>query len=61
MSEMRPCSITDRQTGTDHGWKSDKTTEVFWEGKKLYVFGTSLERIFKRTATDVSTQPTATQ
>ena len=31
MSEMRPGSATDRQIGPDYGWKSSKTTEVFWK------------------------------
>jgi hypothetical protein len=29
VSEMRPCSGTDHQTGSDKGLKSSKTTKVF--------------------------------
>jgi len=29
MSEKRPCSATDRHGGSDWGWKSSSTTEVF--------------------------------
>ena len=30
--EMHPCGVTDHQIGRDWGWKSNKTTEVFWGG-----------------------------
>ena len=59
MSEMRPGSATDRQIGSDYGWKSRKTTEVFW--KKKVAFRTNLEQMFKRAATDLDTQSTTTQ
>lgn len=40
------------------GWKSSKTTKVFW---KKDVFRANLERMFKRTATALDTQPTTSQ
>jgi len=33
MSEMRPCSATDRQIGSDWVWKWSRSTEVFWKKK----------------------------
>jgi hypothetical protein len=51
MLEMRPCSTTDSKIGSDWGWKSNKTTEVFC--KRKVVFHTNFERMFKRTATDL--------
>jgi len=52
MSEMRPCSATDHQIGSDEIWKSRKTTEVFWK-KKKGVFRNNLEQVFERTPTDL--------
>jgi hypothetical protein len=39
----------------------NQTKPLKCSGKKKVVFGTSLERIFKRMATDLSTQPITTQ
>ena len=38
MLEMLPCSATDRQIGSDWGWKWSKTTEAFWKKKKKLYF-----------------------
>jgi hypothetical protein len=37
MSEMSSCNATGRQIGSDWGWKSSKTTEVFWKQKLYFV------------------------
>ena len=58
MSEMRLSSATNRQIGSDYGWKSSKTTEVFC---KKVAFRTNLEQIFKRAATDLDAHATTTQ
>ena len=53
---MPPCSATGRQIGSDWGWDSSETTEVFfffWGG---VVFCTNLEEMFKCTATILNTQ-----
>jgi hypothetical protein len=57
-SEICPCNATYRQIGSDWGYKSSKPNEVFW---KYVVFLTTLEQMFKRTATDLITQPPTTQ
>ena len=51
-------STRDRQFGSDWGWKSSKTAELFW---KKVVFRTNLEQMFKRSAADCDILPTATQ
>lgn len=35
MSDLRSCSATDYQNGSDQGWTSSKTTEVFRKKKKI--------------------------
>ena len=55
---MRACSATDHQNGSDYGWKSNRPTGVFC---KNVVFLTNVQRIFKRTVTDLNTQPATTQ
>jgi len=57
VSEMRPCSATDRQIGSNQVWKSNKTTEVFWKN----AFRTNLEQKSKGTSTDLDTRQTTQQ
>ena len=58
VSNMRACSATDHQNGSDYDWKSNKTTGVFC---KKVVFPTNVQHIFKRTVTDLNTQSATTQ
>jgi len=56
MLEIRPFGDTNHQIGSHWGWKSSKTTCAFL--KKKVVFRTTLEQMFKCTATNLNTQPT---
>ena len=58
MFEMCPFTATDHQIWSDYGWKSSKTTEVFWQ---KVVFCTNLKQMFKHTVTDLDTQPMTMQ
>jgi hypothetical protein len=45
MSELRPGSARDRQIGSDEGWKSSKTTEVFLKKSCIsYQFRADVQR-----------------
>jgi len=57
MTEMGTCGVTDQQIGSKFRNQA-KPAELFW---RKVVFITSLEQMFKRTVTDLDTQPTATQ
>jgi len=44
MSEMRSCSATDRQIGSDVSCKSSETTKVFWKRKRKKVYFVPISR-----------------
>jgi hypothetical protein len=37
MLDMHPCSATDHQSGSDYGWKSSKTIEVFFKKENVFL------------------------
>jgi len=58
MSEMRPCSAMDRQTGSKVG---NQAKPLKYCKKKFSCISTNLEQVFKRMASDLNTQPMTQQ